>query len=58
MAGERKLVVEVTSARGLMPKDGEGSSNAYCVVSFVSSVFVNCFRCYSSSSSSLLFLLY
>jgi len=34
MAGERKLVVEVTSARGLMPKDGEGSSNAYCVLDY------------------------
>jgi hypothetical protein len=28
----RKMVVEVISARGLMPKDGQGSSNAYCVV--------------------------
>lgn len=32
MAGGRKLMVEVTSARDLMPKDGQGSSNAYCVV--------------------------
>jgi hypothetical protein len=28
----RKLVVEVLAAKALMPKDGEGSSNAYCVV--------------------------
>jgi len=34
MAGNaRKLVVEVLAAKGLMPKDGEGSCNAYCVVS-------------------------
>ena len=33
MAGGRKLMVEVISARDLMPKDGQGSSNAYCVVS-------------------------
>jgi hypothetical protein len=39
MAGERKLVVEVTSARGLMPKGGEGSSNAYCVVSVSSHLY-------------------
>lgn len=32
MAGARKLIVEVTSAKDLMPKDGQGSSNAYCVV--------------------------
>jgi hypothetical protein len=33
MAGmPRKLVVEVLAAKALMPKDGEGSSNAYCVV--------------------------
>jgi hypothetical protein len=36
---ERKLIVEITSARALMPKDGEGSSNAYCVVR--SSFFVS-----------------
>lgn len=40
-SGERKLIVEITSARALMPKDGEGSSNAYCVVR--SSFFV-CLR--------------
>jgi hypothetical protein len=41
-SGERKLIVEITSARALMPKDGEGSSNAYCVVrsSFFVSVVV------------------
>jgi hypothetical protein len=38
-SGERKLIVEITSARALMPKDGEGSSNAYCVVR--SSFFVS-----------------
>lgn len=32
MAGMRKLIVEVISAKGLMPKDGTGSANAYCVV--------------------------
>ncbi len=33
MAGNaRKLLVEVLAAKGLMPKDGEGSCNAYCVV--------------------------
>lgn len=32
MAGGRKLMVEVIAAKGLMPKDGEGSANAYCVV--------------------------
>jgi hypothetical protein len=32
MAGSRKLMLEVISARDLMPKDGQGSSNAYCVV--------------------------
>lgn len=32
MTGARKLVVEVISAKDLMPKDGHGSSNAYCVV--------------------------
>ncbi|CAK9238618.1 unnamed protein product [Sphagnum troendelagicum] len=30
----RKMVVEVISARGLMPKDGQGSSNAYCVLDY------------------------
>lgn len=34
MAGGRKLVVEVLAAKGLMPKDGQGSANAYCVVRF------------------------
>ena len=29
----RKLVVEVVAAKALMPKDGQGSTNAYCVVS-------------------------
>jgi hypothetical protein len=33
MGAARKIVVEVTSARGLMPKDGQGSANPYCVVS-------------------------
>jgi hypothetical protein len=33
MGAARKMVVEVTSARGLMPKDGQGSANPYCVVS-------------------------
>jgi Ca2+-dependent lipid-binding protein len=33
-SGERKLIVEITSARALMPKDGEGSSNAYCVLDY------------------------
>lgn len=37
MSGGRKLVVEITSARDLMPKDGQGSSNAYCVVRFTAS---------------------
>jgi hypothetical protein len=32
MAGGRKLAVEVVGAKGLMPKDGQGSANAYCVV--------------------------
>jgi hypothetical protein len=32
MMPQRKLVVEVISARDLMPKDGQGSSNSYCVV--------------------------
>jgi hypothetical protein len=47
-SGERKLIVEITSARALMPKDGEGSSNAYCVVrssffvSVVAHVFLVC----------------
>ncbi|CAK9202097.1 unnamed protein product [Sphagnum jensenii] len=35
MAGvPRKLVVEVLAAKALMPKDGEGSSNAYCVLDY------------------------
>ncbi|XP_024367662.1 FT-interacting protein 3 [Physcomitrium patens] len=34
MAGGRKLVVEVLAAKGLMPKDGQGSANAYCVLDF------------------------
>ncbi|CAK9266232.1 unnamed protein product [Sphagnum jensenii] len=35
MAGNaRKLVVEVLAAKGLMPKDGEGSCNAYCVLDY------------------------
>jgi hypothetical protein len=44
-SGERKLIVEITSARALMPKDGEGSSNAYCVVrsSFFVSVVAHVF---------------
>jgi hypothetical protein len=28
--------VEVVAAKALMPKDGQGSTNAYCVVSFSS----------------------
>lgn len=28
----RKLIVEVVAAKALMPKDGQGSTNAYCVV--------------------------
>lgn len=31
MAGKR-LIVEVVAAEGLMPKDGQGTTNAYCVV--------------------------
>lgn len=34
MTGARKLVVEVISAKDLMPKDGHGSSNAYCVLDY------------------------
>ncbi|XP_024398723.1 FT-interacting protein 3 isoform X1 [Physcomitrium patens] len=34
MAGGRKLMVEVIAAKGLMPKDGEGSANAYCVLDY------------------------
>ncbi|KAJ7542858.1 hypothetical protein O6H91_09G015200 [Diphasiastrum complanatum] len=30
----RKLVVEICSAHNLMPKDGQGSASAYCVVAF------------------------
>ena len=47
MAGARKLVVEVVAAKGLMPKDGQGSTNAYCVVgctSFFSFVKISRFR--------------
>lgn len=40
MAGGRKLLVEVISARDLMPKDGQGSSNAYCVVRVAGSAVV------------------
>lgn len=40
MAGARKLVVEVVAAKGLMPKDGQGSTNAYCVVGCTSFLFV------------------
>jgi len=32
MAGGRRLFVDVVGAKGLMPKDGQGSANAYCVV--------------------------
>lgn len=32
MAGGRRIVVEVVGAKGLMPKNGQGSANAYCVV--------------------------
>lgn len=39
MAGARKLVVEVVAAKGLMPKDGQGSTNAYCVVGCTSFLF-------------------
>jgi hypothetical protein len=31
----RKLLVEVVAAKALMPKDGQGSTNAYCVVSLI-----------------------
>ncbi|CAM6022599.1 unnamed protein product [Sphagnum balticum] len=34
MGAARKMVVEVTSARGLMPKDGQGSANPYCVLDY------------------------
>lgn len=34
MAGGRKLAVEVVGAKGLMPKDGQGSANAYCVLDY------------------------
>ncbi|KAJ7292300.1 hypothetical protein O6H91_10G051900 [Diphasiastrum complanatum] len=30
----RKLLVDVCSAHNLMPKDGQGSSSAYCIVDF------------------------
>jgi hypothetical protein len=40
MAGARKLVVEVVAAKGLMPKDGQGSTNAYCVVGCTSFLFI------------------
>lgn len=32
MAAARRLIVEVVAAKGLMPKDGLGTANAYCVV--------------------------
>lgn len=34
MAGGRRIVVEVVGAKGLMPKNGQGSANAYCVLDF------------------------
>lgn len=30
----RKLIVEVVAAKALMPKDGQGSTNAYCVLDY------------------------
>ncbi|KAG0576152.1 hypothetical protein KC19_5G059000 [Ceratodon purpureus] len=30
----RKLMVEVVAAKALMPKDGQGSTNAYCVLDY------------------------
>jgi len=33
MAAVRRLMVEVVAAKELMPKDGQGTANAYCVVS-------------------------
>jgi hypothetical protein len=44
MMPQRKLVVEVISARDLMPKDGQGSSNSYCVVCSRVAATV-CFQC-------------
>ncbi|KAJ7297142.1 hypothetical protein O6H91_08G112600 [Diphasiastrum complanatum] len=34
MMGSRKLFVEICSAHNLMPKDGQGSANPYCVLDF------------------------
>ena len=52
MAGGRKLMVEVISARDLMPKDGQGSSNAYCVVRVAGSAgFVAGYSVFSALSS-------
>lgn len=34
MAGGRRLFVEIVGAKGLMPKDGQGSANAYCVLDY------------------------
>lgn len=39
MAGVRRVVVEVVAAKGLMPKDGQGSANAYCVVRSVRRIY-------------------
>lgn len=39
MAGVRRLMVEVVAAKGLMPKDGQGSANAYCVVRGVTGIY-------------------
>lgn len=35
----RKLIVEVVAAKALMPKDGQGSTNAYCVVRHVTQAY-------------------
>jgi hypothetical protein len=47
----RNLVVEVISARDLMPKDGQGSANAYCVVWRNSSLFEPATSCRSRLST-------
>lgn len=38
----RKLIVEVVAAKALMPKDGQGSTNAYCVVRLCTLCFSFC----------------
>ncbi len=47
----RNLVVEVISARDLMPKDGQGSANAYCVVWRNCSLFEPATSCRSRFST-------